>query len=80
MQWRGLANGELLRRAAEEYDVFLTVDRGVRHQQRIPATLTLVTMYSIGNRIVDLLPLVPSLLDALRDLRPGETVDVRLQA
>ena len=35
MGWSGIKNGPLLRRAAQEFDVFLTVDQGVEYQQNL---------------------------------------------
>ena len=32
MGWAGIKNGELLRRAAAEFDVFLTTDRNMESQ------------------------------------------------
>jgi hypothetical protein len=33
MGWSGIKNGPLLHRAAQEFDIFLTVDQGIEHQQ-----------------------------------------------
>jgi len=33
--WNGIKNGELLRRADNEFDVFLTVDQNIPHQQNL---------------------------------------------
>ena len=33
--WAGVKNGELLRRAESEFDVFLTADRNLRYQQNL---------------------------------------------
>ena len=35
MKWAGTKNGALLRRAASEFDVLLTVDQGIPHQQNV---------------------------------------------
>ena len=35
--WAGVKNGELLRRAESEFDVFLTADRNLRYQQNLKA-------------------------------------------
>ena len=35
--WAGVLNGELMRRAAECCDVFITLDRNIEFQQNIPA-------------------------------------------
>ena len=34
--WAGIQNGELLRRAQEQFDVFVTVDRNLSFQQYLP--------------------------------------------
>ena len=36
MGWASKRNGELLRLAEREFDVFLTVDRKLQHQQNLP--------------------------------------------
>ena len=33
--WKGKENGELLRVAADAFDVFITTDRGIPHQQNL---------------------------------------------
>ncbi len=33
--WKGKENGELLKFAADEFDVFITTDRGIPHQQNL---------------------------------------------
>ena len=76
--WAGLTNGELLRRAAEErFDVLLTADQGFPFQQN-PARLGLgvIVLVAASNDLVDLLPLVPQLLQALPGIRPGQLVRV----
>lgn len=35
MGWAGLTNGELLRLAAEQFDVLITADKKLRHQQTL---------------------------------------------
>ncbi|MFQ5742982.1 MAG: DUF5615 family PIN-like protein [Acidobacteriota bacterium] len=76
--WAGLGNGELLRRAvAEGFDVLVTGDRNIRHQQSIPAlAIGVVVVAARTNRIEDLLPLVPKVLEALAAVRPGELREV----
>jgi len=63
--WSGIKNGELLRRMSGQYDVLVTMDRGIEFQQRIstlPFGIVLVPARS--NRMEDLRPLVPSILSA----------------
>ena len=81
VQWAGLKgkkNGELLR-AAEiaGYDVLLTVDQGIPHQQRsADRKLSIILLRSRTNQIEDLLPLVDAILQALSKIQPGRTAAV----
>ena len=71
--WAGLGNGELLRRAAGMFDVFVTADQNLQFQQNLSgAPLGVVVLVAQSNALEDLLPLVPPLLQAVRDTRPGE--------
>ncbi len=74
--WSGLENGELLRRAAGNFDAFLTVDRQIERTQQLAGNLGVVTIRARSNRIQSLRPLVPEILKALDELRPGTFVRV----
>jgi hypothetical protein len=76
MRWSGIKNGQLLRRAALEFDIFLTVDQSIEYQQRPPPDLAIITMIASSNKIEDLRPLVPLVLAALAAINPGQTVRV----
>ena len=71
--WAGLRNGELLRRAADAgFEVFVTGDQNLEFQQDLArARVGVVVLVALSNAIEDLLPLVPSLLLALPNSRPG---------
>ncbi len=77
--FRGLENGELLRAAAAEYDVLITVDRNLPFQQNI-ASLPIAVLLLLGSGITyaDLRPLIPEVLDKLPATRPGEIHRIRL--
>jgi hypothetical protein len=63
----------LLRRAAGNFDVFVTVDRNLAFQQRIDGLpFAVVVLNARSNRLVDLRPLLPSLLQCLHTVRIGE--------
>ncbi len=64
--WAGLENGELLRRAAETFDVLVTGDQNVEYQQN-PASLPIpvIILVAASNRLEALRPLVPELLQVL---------------
>jgi predicted nuclease of predicted toxin-antitoxin system len=75
--WAGLKDGELLDRMASEYDVLITVDRGIRHQQRLhDRSFSVVVLRARTNRLADLLPLVPALLDILSRVKAGIVYEV----
>jgi hypothetical protein len=70
--WTGIKSGELLRRMTGQYDVLVTMDRGIEFQQRL-STLPfgIVLVRARSNRMQDLRPLVPSILSALDAVDPG---------
>jgi predicted nuclease of predicted toxin-antitoxin system len=72
----GKKNGELLRLAeSADYDVLLTVDRGIEHQLNMrERRISVLILRSKSSRLRDLIPLVPDCLETLSALRPGEIV------
>lgn len=74
MGWNGLKNGALLTELqAEGFEVFLTVDQNLRHQQNLKsASVSLVVLCAVTNQLKDLIPLVPELLDVLNVIKPGQ--------
>jgi hypothetical protein len=75
--WAGVKNGELLGRATDRFDVFVTVDRNLAFQQPIDKlALAVVILRARSNRLADLKPLVPVLLgteDCISPLRAYST-------
>ena len=79
MGWAGLANGELLRRAAVEgFDVLITAGQHIEYQQNVPTVGVGIIVLVVANtyRIQDLLPLLPELLRVLPIMRPGQLTHV----
>ncbi len=73
--WGSLENGALLRAAEREYDVFVTMDRGIPHQQNVPRLkIGIVVVRAKSNRLEDVSPLVPQIEAALRVSKPGTVV------
>ena len=71
--WSGKRNGELMRLAEPEFDVFVTMDRGIEYQQNLVRfNLAVILLRAVSNRFVDLLPLVPELMRALQSAAPGQ--------
>jgi uncharacterized protein DUF5615 len=72
MGWAGRKNGELLRLAQDQFDVFLTADQKLHSQQNLPLfRIAVVVLAAPSNRLRDLEPLVGKLLDSLTGLKPG---------
>jgi hypothetical protein len=75
MHWRGVANGSLLAKAAEDFDVFITVDKNLRHQQNLKKLpIAVIVIHTISNDYELLKPFVPRILETLRRIRPREFV------
>ena len=75
--WSGLKNGALLRRMRGEYDAMITMDRGIQHQQNVSALpFGVLLIRARSNRMPDLVPLVPAILEALARLQPGQLLTV----
>jgi hypothetical protein len=71
--WSGIKNSELLRLAAEEFDVFLTMDRGVQFQQNLQSlAIGLLIIRARSNRFEDLQPLISEVHNALDTFQPGQ--------
>lgn len=73
----GLKNGDLLTAAeAAKFDVFLTVDQGIEHQQNLSARNVAIIFRPKSNRLMDLLLLVPACLARLDSIQPGTVVKI----
>jgi hypothetical protein len=75
--WADLTKGRLLDAMAGQFDVLVTVDKGIRHQQRLDdRPVALVLLRARANRLPVLLPLVPVLLQTLKEITPGEVREI----
>jgi predicted nuclease of predicted toxin-antitoxin system len=75
--WNRLPDGPLLDAMAGEIDVLITVDRSLPFQQRLhDRPFAVVVLRAKTNRLEDLLPLVPALLQVLNEVKPGEIREI----
>jgi hypothetical protein len=75
--WASKSNGALLALASAEFDVFLTSDRNPSHQQNLSAfDIAVIVLIAASNRIDDLRPLVPRILEALVTAKAGTVTSV----
>jgi hypothetical protein len=78
MGWSGKKNGELLQvMAGQGFEVLLTVDQSIRHQQNLQAAgIAVIVLVAPSNRLADLEPLMPSALTSLGSIQPGDAVEI----
>lgn len=75
--WASKQNGELLRLAEKEFDVLLTNDRNIEHQQNLKQfDLAFIVLVAPTNDINDLKPLMPAVNASLRNVGPGEIISI----
>lgn len=77
MGWSGMKNGPLLIRAAQEFEVLVTVDQGPKHQQNLSSPLlTIIVLVPVNSSIERLRALMPMVLQELQHISPGSVVRV----
>lgn len=81
VQWvgfKGKKNGELLEVAeGARYDALLTIDQGIPQQQRHSGSkLSIIVLRSRTNQMEVVLPLVATILQALKVIQPSQTIQV----
>lgn len=71
---KGLRNGQLLNNAEKAgYEVLLTLDQGIPHQQnRAQRAISVLVINSRTSQLDDLLPMVAAILKELKALKPGQ--------
>jgi uncharacterized protein DUF5615 len=75
--WSGLKNGDLLARGAGRFEVFLTADQNLRYQQNLSTLpLAVVVLVARSNRMEDLRPLIPRLLNCIAGIHPRTLVEL----
>ena len=75
--FRGLENGDLLRAASGKYEVLITVDRNLRHQQKIrDLQIAVLVIEANGIKYSDVKPLIPKVLLALETIKAGDVVSI----
>ena len=75
--WAGVRSGELLRRAEEQFDIFVTADQNLRYQQNLSGR-TIAILVLPSNQVPLVAQLVPAIEALLTTIQPGAVVDVPL--
>ena len=77
MGWAGVKNGKLLALAAEEFDLFVTVDRNLSFQQNLPQfDIAVVVLQALSNSLAALKPLALKFLAVLNSANKGQVTIV----
>jgi hypothetical protein len=78
MGWAGKKDAELLSlMQGDGFEVLVTADRGIRHQQNLPsAGVAVIVLVAATNRLTDLIPRVAGALAALATIQPGDVVEI----
>ena len=73
MGWASQENGALLALASGKFEVFITTDQRLSYQQAVSKfSIGVIILMAKRNKLKFLQPLVPELLRALMEVRPGE--------
>jgi len=75
MGWAGIKNGELLRLVAADFDVFVTSDKNLKHQQNLDAIAVAVILLP-SNQVPVVLSLIPQIEGALTTIGQREFVEL----
>jgi len=75
--WRSRSNGDLLRLAETEFDVFMTADQNLEYQQHVARfKIGVVVLAPSRNRIESYLPLLADIAAAVDRVKPGKVIRV----
>ncbi len=73
----GKENGELLSLAEGKFEVLITVDKNLKHQQNISnRRIAILVIRAASNDIDDIRPHLPEMLTAVQSIKPGQIVEV----
>lgn len=73
MGWGDLDDGPLLDAMQQQFDVLISVDKSLPKQQNLAKRpFGTLILRAKTNRFADLQPLVPTILAAIPELKPGE--------
>jgi hypothetical protein len=63
--------------AEERFDVLVTIDKNIRHQQKITGRkIAILIIRPASNDLDDIRPHVPHALVVLQSLKPGQMVEI----
>ena len=76
--WTGFENGNLLRRASATFDVLLTVDQRMRHQQNLAQfEIGVVVIETVDTTLRNLRRVLPDIQSAVENVTSGTVLIVK---
>ncbi len=76
---KGLKNGDLLRAASGQFEVVITVNKNLKHQQnRAELPIAILILSANSNRYEALLPLIPKALMELKGIVVGALIIIEV--
>jgi len=77
----GKENGELIALAEKKFEVLITIDKNIRHQQNITGrNIAILIIRAASNDLDDIRPHIPQALAALKTIKPGQILEVGILA
>lgn len=76
-EWAGIKNGVLLKLIMSSFDIFITLDSNLVHQQNIEGIdLCIITLHAVNSRYETLQPMLPDILDAISRAKSGVVIHI----
>lgn len=73
----GYKNGQLLRRISGDFNVFITIDKSIQHQQNLATfDISFVLLRVLSNDVADIEPVLPRLFARWHELKSGSLLVV----
>jgi len=73
--WSGKKNGELLKLAEQNFDVFITIDQNLVYQQKLfDKQIAVIVLSAVTNRYLDVKQLMPKVDAVLSKINKGEII------
>ena len=77
MEWAEISNGELLAKAEEQFDVFLTTDKQLQYQQNLAERRIAIVVLPHASWL-KLQPNADKIAAAVSSVQPGSYLDLQL--
>ena len=75
--WSGKENGELLSLAEQQYQILVTIDKNIKHQQNLAGRdISILIIRTVSNDYEDIRHFIPAAVEALKSIRPGQFVEI----